>query len=117
MSGKQGIPQHCHPNIRLCVDYIRNHSTEPISLETLARLSGWSTYYFSRKFKKDMGFLLLPSVRREKIKYAAHLLKTTEDSIDEILEKISLSSRSHFSEDFTKIMGMPPGAYRKQKKS
>ena len=100
--------------MRLCEDYVHNHLTENIPMKHLADLTGYTPYYLSRKFKEETGCSLTAYIRREKIKYAAHLLITTEDSISKITEGIGLSSRSHFSEDFAKIMGMPPGAYRKK---
>ena len=106
-----------HPRsreVRLCEDYIHNHLTENIPMKHLADLTGYTPYYLSRKFKEETGCSLTAYIRQEKIKYAAHLLITTEDSISKITEGIGLSSRSHFSEDFAKIMGMPPGAYRKK---
>lgn len=109
--------QNSHPRsreIRLCEDYIHNHLTEHIPLEDLAALTGYTPYYLSRKFREETGQSLTAFIRQEKIKYAAHLLITTEDSISKITEDIGLSSRSHFSEDFAKIMGMPPGAYRRK---
>lgn len=106
-----------HPRsreVRLCEDYVHNHLTENIPMKHLADLTGYTPYYLSRKFKEETGCSLTAYIRREKIKYAAHLLITTEDSISKLTEGIGLSSRSHFSEDFAKIMGMPPGAYRKK---
>ncbi len=104
----------CSREVRLCEDYVHNHLTENIPMKHLADLTGYTPYYLSRKFKEETGCPLTAYIRREKIKYAAHLLITTEDSISKITEEIGLSSRSHFSEDFAKIMGMPPGAYRKK---
>lgn len=104
----------CSREVRLCEDYVHNHLTENIPMKHLADLTGYTPYYLSRKFKEETGCPLTAYIRREKIKYAAHLLITTEDSISKITEGIGLSSRSHFSEDFAKIMGMPPGAYRKK---
>ena len=104
----------CSREVRLCEDYVHNHLTENIPMKHLADLTGYTPYYLSRKFKEETGCPLTVYIRREKIKYAAHLLITTEDSISKITEGIGLSSRSHFSEDFAKIMGMPPGAYRKK---
>ena len=109
--------QNNHPRsreARLCMDYVINHRTDPISLEDLAALTGYTPYYLSRKFREETGQSLISFIRQEKIKYAAHLLITTEDSISKITEEVGLSSRSHFSEDFAKIMGMPPGAYRRK---
>ena len=100
--------------IQLTADYIRNHLSDAIPLSDLAELTGYTPYYLSRKFKQETGCPLPAYIRQEKLKYAAHLLITTESSVAEITEAISFSSRSHFSEDFAKQMGMPPGEYRRR---
>lgn len=100
--------------IRLAIDYIRNHICNTVTLSDLAHLTGYSTYYLSRKFRQETGCALPAYIRREKITYAAHLLITTEGSISEITETLGFASRSHFSQDFSRQMGMTPGAYRKK---
>lgn len=96
----------------LCLDYVQNHVTERIALKDLACLTGYAPYYLSRKFKEETGTTLREYARVQKIKYAATLLVTTKDSVADIAEKVGLSSRSHFTQDFHDIMGMSPAAYR-----
>lgn len=98
--------------IMLCMDYVQNHVTQTVKLDELARLTGYAPYYLSRKFKEETGHSLREYIRARKMEYAALLLATTDDGIQDIMEKIGLSSRSHFSQDFQAVMGMSPAAYR-----
>lgn len=98
--------------VMLCMDYVRNHVTQAVKLDELARLTGYAPYYLSRKFKEESGHPLREYIRTKKMEYAALLLATTDDGIQDIMEKIGLSSRSHFSQDFQAVIGMSPAAYR-----
>lgn len=112
------IQKRCHEahtysrEVTLCMDYVRNHVTQAVKLDELARLTGYAPYYLSRKFKEETGHPLREYIRTKKMEYAAFLLATTDDGIQDIMEKIGLSSRSHFSQDFQAVMGMSPAAYR-----
>lgn len=102
--------------VTLCMDYVQNHLAETVELKTLARLIGYTPYYLSRKFKEETGQSLREYVRARKMEYAALLLATTDDDIQSVMEKIGLSSRSHFSQDFQAVIGMSPAAYRAAKR-
>lgn len=52
-------------------------------------------------------------IRRQKIQYAALLLRTTSEPIGAIAERLHFSSHSHFSTVFHDVMGMSPNDYRK----
>lgn len=100
--------------IKNCCDYIGIHINEKLSINELAERAGYSEYYFSRKFKQEMGCTLTEYIMREKIERAKVLLSTTSMSIMEISIELSFNSRSYFSDTFQKIAGISPGEYRKQ---
>ena len=95
-------------------DYIQSHITEPLSIVSLAKRAGYTEYYFSRKFKREMQMNISDYIKAEKIKYAKLLLSSTTKSIQEISDDLSFSSRSYFSDSFQKIAGISPSDYRKQ---
>ena len=100
--------------IKNCCDYIGIHINEKLSINELAERAGYSEYYFSRKFKQEMGCTLTEYIMREKIERAKVLLSTTRMSIMEISIELSFNSRSYFSDTFQKNTGISPGEYRKQ---
>lgn len=100
--------------IKNCCDYIGIHINEKLSINELAERAGYSDYYFSRKFKQEMGCTLTEYIMREKIERAKVLLSTTSMSIMDISIELSFNSRSYFSDTFQKIAGISPGEYRKQ---
>lgn len=100
--------------IQNCCDYISVHINDRLSTKDLAELTGYTEYYFSRKFKQEMGCGIREYITKEKIERAKILLSSTNMSILEISVELSFSSRSYFSDTFQKICGLSPGEYRKQ---
>ena len=93
--------------------YMKVHFSEPISLEAIAETCGVSTSYFSRKFKEQTGENYIDVLTEIRMKEAMRLLSETDDSIDEILEKLCYSDDKHFRNLFVSYTGMLPMVYRK----
>ncbi len=112
--------QEVHGNMEIsktvqsCCDYITTHINEKFTIDFLAARAGYTEYYFSRKFKQEMGMSISEYIKQEKIKQAALLLSTTTMSIQDISNELSFSSRSYFSDIFQKLTGESPGEYRKK---
>lgn len=100
--------------IQTCCDYITMHITEDLDIETLADKVGYSSYYLSRKFKKEIGTSINNYIKEHKIEYAKHLLATTQESIQEISTALHFCSRSYFADNFQKQVGMSPSEYRER---
>lgn len=100
--------------VNRCCDYIRMHITEKITLQTLSKACGYSTYYLSRKFKEEVRVPLGEYVLHAKLDQACFLLKTTSNTIQDISDSLSFSSRSYFSTAFQRYKGVSPQKYRQQ---
>lgn len=98
--------------IRSACEYISAHIREKISIPLLARQAGYTEYYFSHKFKTEVGCTVADYLKREKIRQAELLLSGTKMSIQEISEELSFGSRSYFSSTFQKETGLSPSEYR-----
>ncbi|WP_242963852.1 helix-turn-helix transcriptional regulator [Blautia pseudococcoides] len=80
----------------------------------LAKRSGYSEYYFSHKFKEEMGTSIHDYILKEKIDQAKLLLSGTTENIQTISDNLSFSNRSYFYTCFQKLVGMSPSEYRAQ---
>lgn len=100
--------------IRSICDYITIHIKEKLSIAQLAEQAGYTEYYFSHKFKNEIGCSVADYIKREKIQQAKLLLSGTKMSIQEISDELSFSSRSYFSSSFQKETGISPSEYREQ---
>lgn len=97
------------------VDYIEAHINDSeLSPERLAEQASLSLRNLYRRFKE----LELPSpsdfIKRQRITYAAKLLVTTTETVQEIIYSSGFSNRSHFYKEFDKRFGMTPKDYRTQ---
>ena len=105
---------HISAPIQNACAYIKSHITEPLSIHMLAKRSGYSEYYFSHKFKEEMGTSINDFILKEKIDQARLLLSGTTENIQTISDNLSFSNRSYFYTCFQKLVGMSPSEYRAQ---
>lgn len=102
------------PLIANCIQYICSFPEEDLSIGTLAQRIGYTEYYLSRKFKKEVGVSINEYIREKRIRYGEMLLKTTDLSIYQIAEQLRFCSSTHFSSCFRNITGILPADYRQQ---
>ncbi|MGN0081151.1 MAG: helix-turn-helix domain-containing protein [Bacteroides fragilis] len=100
--------------IRNTCEYIKSHLTEDISIQELAKRTGYTEYYFSHKFKKELGCSVNEYILNEKIEQAKLLLAGTTESIQSISDNLAFSNRCYFYTCFQKITGLSPTEFRKQ---
>lgn len=94
--------------------YIRAHIASPLSLSVLAKRVGYTEYYFSHKFKKEVGCSVTDFILREKITQARFLLENTNDTVQSVSDALSFSNRSYFSTCFKRLTGISPARYREE---
>ena len=100
--------------VQQCCDYIRRHILQPLELSQIARHVGYSEYYLSKRFNREMGIRVVDFIKDERINLAKIWLVTTSKSVDEISETLQFNSRNYFGKVFCEKVGMTPSAYRKQ---
>lgn len=94
--------------------FLETHLQEHISMEDVVQhaKTSKSTLYksFQQRYNETPGMYL----NRLRIQKSTQMLAFTEDSLDEISERVGFSSVSYFSKMFKKMQGISPAAYRKQ---
>jgi len=101
-------------NLEKTVEYIHNHYSEPITLEQLALMAGFSNSYYSRSFKKHTGIGPIAYVNKLRIEKAKELLIVSRNSLYQIAGQLGYSDESYFSRIFKKEVGISPLQYMKQ---
>lgn len=102
------------PQIQAICDYITMHPKENFSIADFAKRTGYTEYYFSHKFKQEIGMSISEYIRKVKIEQACILLAGTHMGIQEISDELGFTSRSYFSSSFQKESGMSPSEYRRK---
>ncbi len=92
--------------------FIKGSVTTPLSIKTLAQRYGYSEYYFSHKFHKEVGISVNEYILKERISQAKLLLAGTSDSIQSISDTLLFGNRSYFYTCFRKEVGVSPSEYR-----
>lgn len=94
-------------------EYIKNHLTEPITLEALAKQSFYNPSYFSRMFKEKCGMTLTSYLRKSRLERACTLLRENSIPISDIAELSGFSTPSAFHKQFKEAYGVTPHQWRK----
>lgn len=95
------------------IKYIYEHIGKKISLEDLAQAAGISKYYFSHRFKEELGCSPMFYLKMVRIDVAKQLLQTTSLSVKEIAKFVGFENQNSFTQVFTKQVGCSPTYYKK----
>ena len=94
--------------------YVKEHLTEPLTLERVAGAMSLSPTYFHNTFKFAVGMTLRDYIEEQRIRKAIALLQTTDFSLAKIAYECGFSSQSYFSAVFKRRMKTTPRKYVQQ---
>ena len=94
--------------------YVESNYQYHISLQDVAEKAGFSPYYFSRFFKKNVGQTFIEFLNNYRIDKSKWEIINTDSSISEVLAKSGFSSNKTFYRNFRSQVGMSPNQYRKK---
>jgi AraC family transcriptional regulator len=100
--------------LRRSVEFIHENLHEKLTLGKLASVANMSKYHFAKSFRQAMGIAPHQYLTGIRIAKARELLSLGKLSIDEIASQVGYPDRSYFTAQFLKIVGIPPGRYRRQ---
>lgn len=92
-------------------DYIKGHYAT-ITIQELVREFHFQEDYFNRIIKSKTGLTYSAYVQQIRLERAAHLLATTDKSVDEITELAGYHNKGYFYKIFQSRYGMTPSKYR-----
>ena len=81
-------------------------------IHALAEKYGYTPYYFSKKFKQEVGMSLRDFAAEKKVERAKILLTRSKMSISDVSEALGFNSQSYFGSVFRKLCGMTPSEYQ-----
>jgi AraC-like DNA-binding protein len=99
--------------LRRVRDRIDREYAQPLDVEALARGAHMSAGHFSREFRAAYGESPYGYLMTRRIERAMALLRRGDLSVTEVCFAVGCSSLGTFSSRFTELVGMPPGAYRR----
>ncbi|MDF2959415.1 MAG: AraC family transcriptional regulator [Paenibacillus sp.] len=99
-------------SIKASVNYIELNYDRIGSLEDIAASAGLSKFHFLRQFQRFTGLTPLEYLNKLRIEKAAGLLRTSEQTLEEIAVSVGFANGNYFSKVFRHWVGMSPGKFR-----
>lgn len=95
------------------IKYIYDNYNKPLPIKELAKIAGYSEYYFIRFFKSQTGKTCTNFINALRIEKSLELLSTTNLSITEIAFNVGYDDVSYFIKIFKRLTCNTPSNYRK----
>lgn len=116
--GQSQFITHAEPaphgaSLELLLPWLEKHLAEPLSVALMARRAALSVRTLNRRFREQLGMAPLHWLLRARVRRAQSLLEITKHSVELVAEKVGFGSVSAFREQFQKIVGTSPQAYRR----
>lgn len=102
-----------HP-LRPVVTHIREHLADAMTVEGLAEVAGLPLRQFERLIRRTFGLPTKQYITQVRVTAASELLRSTQLPLAEIATRCGWYDQSAFTKQFTKIVGVPPGEYRRR---
>jgi two-component system response regulator YesN len=99
--------------IRQAKQYISEHYSEKIILEDIAAIVDLNPVYFSVLFKKETGMNFSTYLVHIRMEIAKEMIRSSNKTIAAIADEVGYKDVRHFSQTFTKTVGVKPALYRK----
>ena len=119
LSGELSAPrEEDHTTLRLSQvreiieGYIREHYTEELSMQDVARVMNYSDAYFCKLFKQCFKVNFSAYLNEYRISRAKELLQTTRLNVREISIACGYSDANYFARVFKRVTGMTPSEFR-----
>lgn len=100
--------------LRRVRDRIDREYAQSLDVEALARYVGVSAGHLSRQFRAAYGESPYSYLMTRRIERAIALLRRGDLSVIEVCFTVGCASLGTFTTRFTELVGMPPGAFRRQ---
>lgn len=109
----QGAHALSVPRLRRVIDRMATDLSDDLSLDTLARESGYSRAHFLRMFRAATGNTPHRYLKEMRLEFARDRLATSADPIAEIALSAGFSSQSHLTTLFHARFGVTPAEFRR----
>ena len=94
------------------VVYIREHYTEELSMQDVARAMNYSDAYFCKLFKQCFKVNFSAWLNEFRVEKAKELLSATRLSVREVSLACGYADANYFARVFKRVTGMTPSEYR-----
>jgi two-component system response regulator YesN len=100
--------------IESIVDFMEANLNRKLTLEEIAQSVKLSPSHLSHLVKLETGMPPGQYLKMLRMKRTCELLESTSLSVKEIMVKVGIQDKSHFTQDFKNIYSVTPSQYRKR---
>ncbi|MGE5677593.1 MAG: AraC family transcriptional regulator [Pseudomonadota bacterium] len=100
-------------SISRAIEYIEDHITEEISIDSIAKQINISPFYFQKGFSLLCGFTVMEYIRKRRLALAGGELVSTDAKVIDVALKYGYDSPDSFAKAFTRFHGITPAMVRK----
>ncbi|MED4057631.1 AraC family transcriptional regulator [Niallia taxi] len=86
--------------------FIQTHYHEPITLDEIAAVSGFSRYYFIKQFQHQLNMTPMQYLTKIRIQKAVELLHSTRTPVTDIAIQVDYANANYFNKVFRKAVGV-----------
>lgn len=95
-------------------EYLNTHLAEEISLDEVGEALGYTKNYLCQVFRRQTGLTINTYLNLARINRAAELLLHTNLELSQVARQCGYHSVHYFIKTFKKVLGIPPGSYRRK---
>jgi len=100
------------PGLVQALRYIESRYAEPITLDDLARHSGYASATLSRKFRQGVGMPPIEYLIRLRLRHACVLLERTDLPVTAVAGRVGFADGHYFSARFRQELRLTPTQFR-----
>lgn len=97
--------------------YMETHLEEKLTISILCRQFSLSPTLLKTGFRRMCGVPIHRWLMEQRMKRACELIRTTDQSIQQIAQSVGYDGMSQFTAIFKRYYGMPPGRFKKMSKT
>jgi len=98
--------------VKKVLDYIEDNLEGQLSLDEIAKESGYSKFHLNRVFSEHVGCTIYKYIQMRRLTVAAEKLVNTKKPVVEIAYEANYNSQQSFTLAFRQLYGCPPHEYR-----
>ena len=102
-----------HNAVMQVMEHLKSHYAEPLSLDSLSQLVGYTPQYLSSLFSDEVGMSIQAFLQCLRVEEACKLLTATDLPVAEIAAAVGYQDTRHFSKVFRRYHILSPREYRK----
>lgn len=95
------------------VHYLETHYQQEVPLQEVADALDFNKNYICSAFKRDSGMTIGGCLTIIRIRKAAEFISFSDMNLSQVAEATGFTNLSHFNRIFKKVVGIPPGQYRR----